>query len=124
MTDNDTVKVAMIGTGNGATIPSGTVAQTPNSYPNLVVKVVSPFIALLIGFAYAYGTALLGLITAAGFSQDANMLLSGGTGNFFTAVHNSLTLALAGASFDLLKNIVVILGKLKEKFPIASGSLV
>src|SRR5580765_8450881 len=63
----DTVKVAVIGTGDASRLDSGVVAVTPGQHqPNLVTQVVTPLMALAVRFGYAWCTAFVGGVTTAG----------------------------------------------------------
>lgn len=114
----ENVTVAMIGTGDGGKLPTGTEAVTPDPHqPNIVVKVVTPVLAILIRFANAYVTALIGLVTV-GLTTDALP-----AADFGVLVIRCTGLAIAGPAVSLAKDIVTILGGLEKKYPLATGSV-
>lgn len=111
--------VTLIGVRNdaGAPITNGQVITTPDHQPNLVVQVVNPIIAILIRFASAYLTALVGLLVGG----PATGLI--GAGDLWHLILKCASLALAGPVVALFKDIVTILTGLERKFPIATGNV-
>lgn len=114
------ITVTVIGTGPG-TLATGTVGKTPIGQSNMIAVVVTPIVALAARFAHAYGAALLGLMT--GIPMLAKM---GDTplvpfSDFWDLLVKSSTLALAGPLLELLRDIVAIFGRLKDKYPLLSG---
>ena len=103
--------------GTGAPITNGQVIQTPDHQPNLVVKVVTPIVAIVIRFANAYLTALLGLVTV-GLTTDAIA-----APDFLHLVERCAGLALAGPCVALAKDLITILSGLERKYPLATGSV-
>ena len=112
------ITVAVIGgTGDGGNpIPSGTIAKTPDSQPNLVIAVVTPIAAIAIRFGNNYLTSLLGLITAgvtgAIKAEDFGHLLLTCAG-----------LALAGPAVMLIKDVITIFSGLEKRYPLTTGSI-
>ncbi len=106
-----TVVVGGSGTGDG-TITSQNVV-TPMGQPNITIKAVPTALALLFATVYQFLTAFLGLLTAAGLGNkfipftDLHALLVG-----------SASAAVTIAGFDLVKSLVVIVGRLKDKYPL------
>ena len=112
------IQIAVIGgTGDGAPLTSGQVMVTPDHQPNLVVRVVTPIVAIAIRFANAYLTALLGLVTV-GLTTDAIT-----APDFGHLVMKCLGLSLAGPCVSLAKDLITILGGLEKKFPLLTGSI-
>lgn len=116
------VEVTVIGTGTGTgnggnPIPSGTMLQTPDHQPNVIVKVVTPIVAITIRFANAYLTALLGLVTV-GLTTDAIS-----APDFYHLVIKCAGLSLAGPCVSLAKDLITILSGLEKRFPLATGSV-
>lgn len=106
-----TVVVGGTGTGDG-TIKSQNV-ETPAGQPNIRIKAVPTAMALLFSFLYELGKAMVGLLTAAGLGNTALHFT-----DFVSLIQGVASISLVIASFDLIKNLVVIVGKLKEKYPL------
>lgn len=116
----ENLPVTLIGVrtdNSGAPIVSGQVIVTPANQPNLVVQVVTPLMALIVRFANAYVTALVGLVTV-GLTTDALP-----AADFAQLVVRCSSLALAGPCVALAKDLITILSGLERKFPIATGSV-
>lgn len=113
------VVTTVIGTGDGSRLANGTIAETPGSNtPNLVVKVIPPLVAILVRFANAYVTTLVGLITAGIVGKD--VIPAADFGALFVLCAK---LSLAGPCVDALKNLVTVLGRLEGKYPLLTGSV-
>lgn len=113
------VVVSVVGTGDGTRLPSGTVAETRGvATPNVVVKVITPFVALGVRFLNAYLTTLVGLITAGLVGKDVLP-----AADFVALLVICAKLSLAGPVVDLIKNAVTILGRLEGKYPLLTGSV-
>lgn len=112
------VVVSVIGTGDGSKLPSGTVATTPGAHePNIVVRVVTPILALAIRFVNVYIGSLVGILGAA---MTSNIIPAH---DFYHLLLKCAGLAVAGSVILLLKDIVTVFGGLEKRFPIASGSV-
>lgn len=111
------LQVTVIGTGDGKLIDTGTVGTTPKGAPNMIVTVVTPVVALLVRFIYAYLSALVGMVMA-GMSTTIIPWT-----DFTDLLMKCLTLSLAGPVIALLKDLITIFGRLEHKFPLASGSV-
>lgn len=113
------VTVAIIGTGDGSRLPSGTIAETPGKHePNIIVKVVLPIVALLVRFGYDWCVSFSGSMLAGGVTTkvlphtDLESMLSG-----------AIILATSIAGVGAVKNAATIFSGLEKKFPLASGSV-
>ncbi len=98
------------GTGDGSIVKQ--VIQTPAGQPNIIIRVISPLFALSIRFGETFLTALLagtGLDTLSSWSQVVDLKVSAST---------IVYLALSTAVLGLGKDLIVILGKLKQKYPL------
>ncbi len=114
------VVVTMIGDGTGdggSPIITGTVGRTPDHQANLIVQVISPIVAILIRFANAYITTLVGLVTV-GLTTDALP-----AADFKALVWRCAGLAIAGPCVSLAKDVITILGGLEKKFPLLTGNV-
>lgn len=105
--------------GTGAPIEDGQVIVTPPGQPNLVARVIGPTVAILVRFANAYLTALVGLLMAAGVSSGAAV----GAADFYHSLLSCSTLALAGPVVAFLKDLITIFGNLEKKYPLLTGSV-
>ncbi len=112
------VKVSIVGTGDGGLPASGTIATTPGTHnPNLIVEVISPFVALLVRFLNVYIGNLVGLLAAAMTSHVIT------ASDFWHLFLKCASLAVAGAVVLSLKDIVTIFAGLEKKFPLGTGSV-
>jgi hypothetical protein len=115
------VQVAVIGTGDGSRLTTGVEAKTEGSHePNIVVTVVGPLFAILIRFANAYLTTLVGLLTA-GVTPAGGKILY--TSDFYHLVLTCASLALAGPGLAFFKDLVTVFGRLESKYPLLTGSV-
>jgi hypothetical protein len=116
----DTVQVTVIGTKDASKMESGVVAVTPGLHePNLVVKVISPVVAVGVRFGYDWCQAFLG-------SAIVTKILAGEAVPIVPAV-SVIRVAALGATviavIGLLKNAMTIFSGLEKKFPLESGNV-
>lgn len=112
------IQVPIIGTGDASKLPSGTLAITPGAHqPDVVTHVVQPFVAIMIRFANAYLTMLVGLVSA-GMATDIIP-----AADFLHLVASCAKLSLAGAGLGMLKDFVTVFGKLEQKYPLQTGNI-
>jgi hypothetical protein len=116
------VKVAVIeGTSDGGLpLTHDTVAITPDHLPNVMIKVVTPIVAIVVRFGNLFGTQFVGLITAAMTPWGGKLLY---TQDFLHMVVLCASLAFPGAAVGLAKDLVTIFGKLENRYPLATGSI-
>lgn len=111
----------VVGTSGG--LADGTVATTPHQdQPNVVIRVVTPLMAILVRFANNYVGSLLGLIslgTAGKMGLDSLIPPM----DFLTLLRLSLVSALIPPIYPLLKDCITVLGGLERKFPLLTGSV-
>lgn len=113
----------VVGVGPAAEkfLPSGTVAATPGTaQPNVVMNVVSPFVAIAVRFVNTFLTTLVGLVMAGMTPAGQNVIKAN---DFVHLVLACATLSVAGAGVGLLKDLVTIFGRLENKFPLGTGSV-
>jgi len=116
------VKVTVIGgtgTGDGnMKALNGQIATTEgHATPNVLVKVVSPLLALAIRFVNVFLPTMITLVSAGMVTDKIH------ASDFFSLVRTCAELSVAGASLDLLKNIVTIFAGLEKKWPLLTGSV-
>ena len=110
--------VAVIGTGDGSKLPTGAIATTQGEHePNLIVQVISPLVAILVRSINTYITILVGLVAA---GMTSNVIPAS---DFLHLVYKCAGLAVAGAAFGFLKDLVTVFGRLEQRFPLATGSV-
>lgn len=116
--------VSLIGTGTGdggqAPIRNGTVAETPGeTQPNVVLRVVRPFVAIGVRAIHLFLATLLGLIGAgAVIGQDFIPFT-----DFWDLVMKGATVAATATALGFLKDVVTIFKRLEEKYPLLTGSI-
>lgn len=109
------VPVTIIGTGDG--LVQNAKATTPPDQPNIIVNIIPPAVALVVRFLNVYIGNLVGLLVA---GMTSNAIPASDFGHL---VLKCASLAVAGAVLLSLKDIVTILGKLENKYPLLSGSV-
>lgn len=115
------VRVAVIGTGDGSKLATGTEAVTIGAHePNIVIKVVTPVFAILVRFGNVFLIQFVGLLVA-GMTPAGGKLLN--TGDFFHLVTVCASLSLPGAALGFFKDLVTIFGRLESKYPLLTGSV-
>lgn len=114
------VGTSLAGTGDGGLAPSPArlEAETPEGSPDLLVRVVSPLMAIAVRYINTFLVSFTGLLGA----QSVGVKI-------FTATELHDVMAAAAwasiwvANMGLLKNLVTIFGKLEGKYPLATGSI-
>jgi hypothetical protein len=109
------VTLTVIGTGDG--LVNCTTAKTPPDQPNIIIRVVTPLMAIGIRFANAYLTALVGLVTV---SVTTTALPAP---DFIHKVILCGSLAFAGPAIALIKDLITVFGRLEGKYPLLSGGV-
>jgi len=111
--------VVIKGTGPGGTtpIPDGLLVKTPDHHPNIAVTVISPFAALAIRFANAYITTLVGLLSV---GMTTNIIPAA---DFLDLLWKCAGASLAGPAVSLLKDLITVLGRLENKYPLITGNV-
>lgn len=108
------------GTGDGgAPLTGGLTIKTPDHMPNILIKAITPLMAVAIRFVNVYGTTFIGMLTAGMTPLGSTVFPK----TFFGIVLTSAALALPGALVSLAKDILTIFGKLENKHPLLTGSV-
>lgn len=125
--ESDSIKVAIIsgtGTGDGNTAQlHGKIIQTPGSAKNIVPIIVTPIIAILVRFGHAYLSAVVALMGGIPLADKIGDVPIVPFHDFTDLFVKSLTLAAAGPSLELLRDVVTIFSRLKEKYPLLTGNV-
>jgi hypothetical protein len=120
-TPEPVLPVAVIGTEDvNLSRRQETVAVTPDSFQNVVVRVITPAFAIFIRFANLFLTTLLGLVAAAMTPTGGKLLYAS---DFAHTIVVCASLALPGAGIGLIKDLITVFGRLEGKYPLATGSI-
>lgn len=111
------IQVAIVST-NSENHEDGVTAVTPGHLPNLVVKVVTPLMAVLVRFINQFLTTLGGLL-AVGVTTKGTLP----SDDFMHLVVTCASLSVATAGVGAIKDCVTIFSKLEQKFPLGTGSI-
>ncbi len=110
MTDEQDQKTVIGGTGDG--IIKSQLMVTPGNRPDVQVHLIPTALAVLVRFADTFLTILVATIGAAATTTIIT------APDFLTLTTKCAGLSVAGASIGMLKDLVVIAGRLKKKFPL------
>jgi len=118
------VTISIIGTGTSegggvAPTPSGQVATTPGTQPDLIINVITPMMAILVRFVTLFLNTFVGALTAAGVGGPELL----GATDFHGVALSGAWLSLSVAGVGLLKNLATVFMRLEGKYPIATGSI-
>ena len=115
------VAVTIIGTGDGKS-PSlaGTIATTPGQQPNLLINVVTPFMAIMVRFGNTFCVAFSGALAAGGLTGQTGIVPHGDIGDL---IKSAALIALITAGVGMIKDSATVFSGLEKKFPLASGSV-
>ena len=129
MSGDGQVNIAIIGTGNGtgggvAPTPDGTLAKTPDGQPNLMIRVITPAMAILVRFINLYLKTFVGLLTADGIGTYTGLVPKVfAPADFGTMFANFAWISLVVAGIGAIKDTATIMGRVEGKFPLLSGSI-
>lgn len=93
----------------------GQVLTTPYGQPDVVIKVITPIVAILVRAAKAYMQTLVGLLAAGGLGLATDTLPAG---DFLHTLKVCAGLSVASGVMSLLTNVSVLLTALGDRFPI------
>jgi len=97
-----------------ASAEHGQTLATPPGVPDVLVKVVTPLVAILVRAAKAYLQTLVGLLSAAGLGMASSTLPAG---DFIHTLKVCAGLSVASGVMSLLTNVTLLLTVLGDKFP-------
>ncbi len=103
-------QVVMGGTGDGTRRQQ--LMETPQGQPDVMVHFVPTALAVLVRFADTFLTIL---VAAIGAGATTNIIPAD---DVVSLLGKCGSLALGGAIIGMLKDLIVIAGKLKRKFPL------
>jgi len=103
-------KTMIGGTGDG-TIKQQ-LMETPQGQPDVVVSLVPTALAVLVRAVETFLTILVSLI---GAGMTTSVIPAT---DFMDLVGKCASLSVAGAGFGMLKDLVVIAGRLRKRFPL------
>lgn len=110
------VTVISAGTGDGSPMVNGQIIPTPDHQPNLVVRVVTPIVAILVRAISVFLNSLLGGLG----------LVGGGTltGTLPWATWRvALAFAACAALVNMIQSAATIFGNLEKNHPLLTGSI-
>lgn len=114
------VTIIGTGTGDGGTpLSTGVLAQTPDHLPNLVLRVISPALAIIVRAIVAFLTAASGVLTAAGLGGSKLFGASDLHGILVIAAWTGVCAAIPVTA----KNLLTIFAGLEGKFPLWTGTV-
>lgn len=99
----------------------GTQAVTPPDQPNIVLNVVPKAVAIVVRTAHLYGVTFAGMLGAGTMTPEGQRLLY--TADFAHLVLTCASLSMPIAIVGLVKDLVTVLGKLEEKYPLLTGGV-
>ncbi len=112
------VAVTIISSMNDVVPTNGTIAKTPGYWqPDLIVRAVTPLVAITIRFLNVYVGSLVGILTGAMASDVIPAT------DFWGLFGKCAGLALGGSILLLLKDVTTVLSGLEKSHPLASGSV-
>lgn len=88
------------------------LVQTAPNLPNIMLTFVSPLAAIMVRFLDTFLTTLVALVTA---GMSTNLIP---VRDFADLVEKAALLALTGAALGLMKDLLVIFGRLKQRYPL------
>ncbi len=120
------VPITLIGTKKDDIPTIGTIMMTAGpGQPNAIVQgIITPFVAIVVRVAFMFAKSLLGFVTLAAIPPGTNPVLLAIHGmDFYHIVVTAAGMAIAPTGIDLIQSLVTILGKLEQKYPLATGSI-
>lgn len=102
--------VVVGGTGDG-----GQVVVTPPGQPNIIIRVITPFVAIFMRAVKTYFQTLLGLMSAYATGAASSTLP---VGDFMHTLRVCAGLSVGAAVMSVLMNIPLLLTDLGERFPV------
>lgn len=103
-------KVMIGGTGDGRIKTQ--LMETPSGQPDVVVALIPTALGVLVRFVDTFLTILVSLVSA---GMTTSVIPAH---DFLDLAGKCASLSIAGAGFGMLKDLVVIAGRLKKRFPL------
>lgn len=116
-TQNQPIVVAAVGNTGTGTGSGDVVLETPDGHPNVTLKVITPFIAIVVRFVHLFLKTFAGSFTA----EKAMEYFS--SASVHHDINYALLAALATAGFGLVTDLITIFKGLEGKYPLATGSI-
>ncbi len=110
------VQIMAIGTGTGTGGPKEQLVETPEGQPDVLVRYITPLVAILVSAAYTFLTVLVPTVSA---GMTTNLIPAT---DFMDLLGKCASLSVAGAGLDILKNLITLFTTLKQKFPILGAT--
>lgn len=101
-----------------ADIPHGTIATTPGSLPNVIIKALNPVWIVLVRALRVYLQTLVGLLSAGATGMAGSVLPAG---DFLHMIKVCAGLSLASAIMCALQNTLELLGNIDKHAPELRG---
>jgi hypothetical protein len=112
------VKIAMVGTGDGSRLPTGTIATTEGEHePNLIVKVVTPALAIAVRALNTFFTVMSGAVSGIGVTNVIPF------SDFTDLLRKAAVVAVFAVLIGVIKDCATIFGRLEGKFPLLTGNV-
>lgn len=113
MTPLEPIKVTVVGTPRDENAPRTQLVETPEGQRDVLIKYVSPMIAILVDFGVTFLTVLVAAVSAA--STTTTILPYS---DLRDLAYKTGALAMSGALAGLGKNLLALLIRLKKQFPL------
>lgn len=110
----------------GDNVPTtGTVAISPGAHqPNVIMNIVTPTMAITVRFLRMFLTSVMGFLTLSMVPTGGSQVMTAIHAlDFYHLVLTAVGVSLAPAVLDLGRNLVTVLGRLEQKYPLATGSI-
>ncbi len=110
------VTVLAIGTGaapEGMPTTANQLVATPEGHKDVVIKFITPLVAITVGFIVTFLTTLIAVIAAGGAAPDMIPFT-----DFMQLLEKGAKIATVGAGINLLKDLLTLFTSIKNKFPL------